>query len=178
MRFTKDGRFAYVTSQEEERVVVIDTSNHRIVANVPVGKLPHFIITSPDGRYLWGGNTGATEVYVIDTTTNTRVGVIPVGAKPQHIGFGTRGMFGPFAYVAVEDADEVVVIDTKPGGLRVVDRLKVPSKPSGIGASPEGGRIYVSVQGSDELHVIDTGTHRVIARIPVGIKPVGVVASF
>ena len=115
---------------------------------------------------------------MIDTATNQRVASVPVGAKPQHIGFGTRGMFGPFAYVAVEDADEVVVIDTKPGAIRVVDRLKVPSKPSGIGASPEGGRIYVSVQGSDEMLVIDTGTHRVIARVPVGIKPVGVVASF
>ena len=87
-------------------------------------------------------------------------------------------MSGLFAYVATEDADEVAVLDTKPGALKVVERLKIPSKPSGLGTSPEGGRIYVSVQGSDELHVIDTGTHRVIAKVPVGIKPVGVVASF
>ena len=52
------------------------------------------------------------------------------------------------------------------------------NKPSGVGASPEGGRIYVSIQGSDELYTIDTGTHRVIGKTPVGIKPVGVVASF
>jgi YVTN family beta-propeller protein len=88
-----------------------------------------------------------------------------------------RGMFGPFAYVALEDADEVVVIDTNPPAFKVVDRIKVASKPSGIGASSEGGRIYVSVQGTDELHVLDAGTHRVIARVPVGIKPVGVAPS-
>lgn len=178
IRFSKDGRYAYVTSQEDGQVVVVDTSNHQVVKSIPVGKLPHFIIASPDGRYLWGGNTGGREVYVIDTATNERVGWIEVGPKPQHIGFGMRGMFGPFVYVAVEDANEVVVIDTKPGEFRVVDRIKVGTKPSGIGASPEGGRIYVSVQGSDELHVLDTGTHRVIGRIPVGIKPVGVAASF
>ena len=156
---------------------MIDTSDHRVVRSIPVGKLPHYIIVSPDGRYLWGGNTGGTEVYVIDTATNERVGWIEVGAKPQHIAFAMRGMFGPFAYVAVEDADEVVVIETRPGELKVVDRIKVGQKPSGMTASPEGGRIYVSVQGSDELQVIDTGTHRVIGRVPVGIKPVGAAAS-
>jgi YVTN family beta-propeller protein len=178
VRFSKDGRYAYVTSQEDGRVIVIDTSNHQTVKSIAVGKLPHFIITSPDGQYLWGGNTGGREVYVIDMAKNERVGWIDVGSKPQHIGFGMRGMFGPFAYVAVEDADEVVVIDTTPGGYKVVDRIKVESKPSGIGASPEGGRIYVGVQGTDEVQVIDTGTHRVIARIPVGIKPVGVLPSY
>ena len=178
IRFRKDGRYAYVTSQEDGQVVVIDTSNHQIVKSIPVGKLPHFIIPSPDGRHLWGGNTGGSEVYVIDMETNERVGWIEVGLKPQHIGFGVRGMFGPFAYVAVEDANEVVVIDTKPGAFKVVERIKVGPKPSGIGSSPEGGRMYVGVQGSDELHVLDTGTHRVISRVPVGIKPVGVAASF
>lgn len=179
IRFSKDGRFAYVTSQEEGSVAVIDTSNHQIVKNIPVGKMPHYIIPSPDGQYLWGGATGGTEVYVIDTVTNERVETIVVGSKPQHIAFGVRGMFGPFAYVAVEGADEVVVIDaTKPGSSKIVDRIKVGSKPSGVGASPEGGRIYVGIQGSDEVYVIDTGTHRVIGKIPVGIKPVGIVASF
>jgi YVTN family beta-propeller protein len=179
IRFSKDGRYAYVTSQEEALVTVVDTSNHKVIKTIPVGKLPHYIIPSPDGRYLWGGSTGGTEVYVIDTTTNERVETIEVGSKPQHIGFGVRGMFGPFAYVAVEGADEVVVIDaTKPGASKIVDRIKVGNKPSGVGASPEGGRIYVSVQGSDEVYVIDTGTHRVIGKIPVGTKPVGVVASF
>lgn len=178
IRFSKDGRFAYVTSQEDGQVVVIDASNHQIVKTIPVGKLPHYIVPSPDGRYLWGGATGERHVYVIDMATNERVGVIEVGSKPQHIAFGVRGMFGPFAYVAVEDANEVVVIDAKPGDYKIVDRIKTGSKPSGVASSPEGGRIYVSVQGSDELYVIDTGTHRVIGKVPVGIKPVGVKASF
>jgi YVTN family beta-propeller protein len=177
VRLSRDGRFAYVTSQEDGRVNVIETATFKVVKSIEVGRLPHFIIVSPDGRYLWGGNTGGTEVYVIDMTTNERVATIPVGPKPQHIGFGVRGMFGPFAYVAVEDADEVVVIDAKPGAYKIVDRIKVSSKPSGIGASPEGGRIYVSTQGNDQLQVIDTGTHRVIGHVPVGIKPVGVVAT-
>lgn len=177
IRFSKDGRFAYITSQEDGQLVVIDTSNHQIIKRVPVGRLPHFILASPDGRYLWGGATGERHVYVIDMTTNTRVTTIDVGPKPQHIAFGVRGMFGPFAYVAVEDANEIVVIDARPGELKVVDRIAVGNKPSGVSASPEGGRVYVSLQGTDQMAVIDTGTHRVINRVPVGLKPVGIAVS-
>lgn len=178
IRFSRDGRFAYVTSQEDGQVLVIDTSSHRTVRSIPVGRLPHFIIPSPDGRHLWGGNTGGNEIYVIDTVTNQRVATIPVGPKPQHIAFGVRGMFGPFAYVAVEEADQVVVLDAKPGAYPIVDRIRIDGKPSGMASSPEGGRIYVSLQGTDQLAVIDTGTHRVIGRVSVGLKPVGVAVSF
>ena len=177
IRFSKDGRFAYITSQEDGQLVVIDTSNHQIIKRVPVGRLPHYILASPDGRYLWGVDTGERHVYVIDMTTNTRVTTIDVGPKPQHIAFGVRGMFGPFAYVAVEDANEIVVIDARPGELKVVDRIAVGNKPSGVSASPEGGRVYVSLQGTDQMAVIDTGTHRVINRVPVGLKPVGIAVS-
>lgn len=177
IRFGKDGRHAYITSQEDGQLVVVDTSNHQVVKTIPVGKLPHFILTSPDGRYLWGGATGERHVYVIDMTTNTRVKTIDVGPKPQHIAFGVRGMFGPFAYVAVEEANEVVVIDARPNELKIVDRIAVGSKPSGVSSSPEGGRVYVSLQGTDEMAVIDTGTHRVINKVSVGIKPVGIAVS-
>jgi YVTN family beta-propeller protein len=177
IRFSKDGGFAYITSQEDGQLVVIDTSNHKVVKTIPVGKLPHFILASPDGRHLWGGATGERHVYVIDMTTNTRIKTIDVGPKPQHIAFGVRGMFGPFAYVAVEDANEVVVIDARPGELKVVDRIAVGTKPSGVSASPEGGRVYVSLQGTDQLAVIDTGTHRVINKVSVGLKPVGIAVS-
>jgi YVTN family beta-propeller protein len=177
IRFSKDGRFAYITSQEDGQLVVIDTSNHQMVKTLPVGKLPHFILPSPDGRFLWGGATGERHVYVVDMTTNTRVATIDVGPKPQHIAFGVRGMFGPFAYVAVEDANEIVVIDARPGELKVVDRIAVGAKPSGVSASPEGGRVYVSLQGTDQLAVIDTGTHRVINKVSVGLKPVGIAVS-
>jgi YVTN family beta-propeller protein len=177
IRFSKDGRYAYITSQEDGQLAVVDTSNHQVVKTIPVGKLPHYILASPDGRYLWGGATGERHVYVIDMTTNTRVATIDVGPKPQHIAFGVRGMFGPFAYVAVEDANEVVVIDARPGALKVVDRIAVGNKPSGVSASPEGGRVYVGLQGTDQLAVIDTGTHRVIDKVSVGIKPVGIAVS-
>jgi len=177
VRFSRDGRFAYVTSQEDGRLLVVDTTNHQVVRSVAVGKLPHYIVIGPDGRYLWGGATGERHVYVIDTTTNARIATIDVGPKPQHITFGVRGMFGPFAYVAVEDANEVVVIDARPGEMKVVDRISVAGKPSGIHASPEGGRVYVTLQGTDELAVIDTGTHRVMTKVRVGLKPVGIAVA-
>jgi len=38
-------------------------------------------------------------------------------------------------------------------------------------------RIYVGNEGSNNLHVIDTGTNALLATVPVGIKPIRVVMS-
>ena len=44
LAFTPDGRFAYMTSQEEGRphgkVTVIDTASFEVVARIPVGARP------------------------------------------------------------------------------------------------------------------------------------------
>jgi len=61
--------------------------------------------------------------------------------------------------------------------IETATRSHARAKPSGVSASPEGGRVYVSLQGSDELAVSDTGTHRVINKVSVGLKPVGIAVS-
>ena len=178
IRFSKDGQYAYVTLQAEDSVEVIEVGTHRSLAKVPAGKTPHFLLPSPDGRYLWGGGTGGDDIYVIEVATNRRVGTLRVGAKPQHLAFAFRGMLGPLAYVATETPNEVVVVNADPDNLKIVERIAVGAAPNGVAADRIGTRLYVANQLDNTVSVIDTGTSRVIGTIPVGIKPVGVVASF
>jgi len=49
--------------------------------------------------------------------------------------------------------------------------------PSDAAFSPDGSRLYVSLQGSNALWVIDTASGTPIAQIPVGISPIGVWVS-
>ena len=71
--------------------------------------------------------------------------------------------------------------DKKPRGLgRGLGALldSAGRNPAGVSTpAVAGGRIYVSLQGTDQLVVIDTGTGRVIGQVAVGLKPVGVAAS-
>jgi len=173
LTFSRDGRFAYVSSQGERVVQVIDTSNHTILKNIPVGDNPHFLVLGPDGR-IWGTNTGRNDIYVIDPVTNEKVATFEVGAGPQQIAFGYRGLQGPNAYITVGDK-QVVVVSADVKNLRILDRIEVGQRPNGIWANREGTRLFVVHEISNDLRVIDAGTGRVIATVPVGQKPIRVV---
>jgi YVTN family beta-propeller protein len=49
--------------------------------------------------------------------------------------------------------------------------------PSGVAVAPDGGHVYVTNQGSDDVTVIETATDTVISRIPVGTSPLGVAVA-
>jgi len=174
--FSRDGRFAYVSNQGDKTVSVIEIASHRIIKTIPVGTNPHFLVLGPDGR-IWGTNTGGNDVYVIDPSTQEKVASIEVGPTPQQIAFGFKGMQGPNAYVTVGSLNKVVVISADPKNPEPRGQIDVGDRPNGIWANPEGTRLFVVHENSNDLRVIDTGTSQVIATVPVGRKPIRVVVS-
>jgi YVTN family beta-propeller protein len=174
--FSRDGRFAYVSNQGDKQVAVVETASHRIIKTIPVGANPHFLVLGPEGR-IWGTNTGGNDLYVIDPVTQEKVASIEVGPTPQQIAFGFKGIQGPNAYVTVGGLNKVVAISADPKNPRVVDEIAVGERPNGIWANPEGTRLFVVHEVSNDLRVIDTGTSQVIATVPVGRKPIRVVVS-
>jgi len=176
LTFSQDGRFAYVSNQGDKSVNVIDTTTHQIIKSIPVGANPHFLVLSPDGK-IWGTNSGGTDIYVIDPATQEKVGTFEVGPQPQQIAFAYKGMQGPNAYVTVGGANKVIAVSADPKNLRVVDQIDVGEGPNGIWANPEGTRLFVGHQISNDLRVVDTGSSKVIATVLVGRKPIRVVVS-
>jgi YVTN family beta-propeller protein len=176
LTFTRDGLFAYVSNQGDRTVTVIDTQTHRAVKSIPVGPNPHFLVLGPDGR-IWGSNTGADNIYVIDPATQAIVSTLPVGPAPQQIAFGYKGLAGPHAYVTVGGLNKVLVAAGEPGSMRIIEEIAVGERPNGIWANPQGTRLFVVHEGSNDLHVIDTGVGQVIAKVNVGRKPIRVVVA-
>jgi YVTN family beta-propeller protein len=176
LTFSRDGRFAYVSNQGDKTVEVIDTASHRVLKAIPVGTNPHFLVLGPDGR-IWGTNTGGTDIYVIDPATQDKIASINVGPSPQQIAFGFKGLQGPNAYVTVAGLNRVVVLSADPANLRILEQIDVGQRPNGISGNREGTRLFVVHERSNDLRVIDAGTSRVIATVPVGQKPIRVVVS-
>lgn len=176
LTFSRDGSYAYVSNQGDKTVTVLDTASYRVIKTIPVGSNPHFLTLGPDGR-IWGANSGGNDIYVIDPATQTKVASFEVGPNPQQITFAYKGMMGPNAYVTVSGANQVAVVSINNTRMQVVARIAVGDKPNGIMANTEGTRIYVGNEGSNDLRVIDTGSNELIATIPVGHKPIRVVAS-
>jgi YVTN family beta-propeller protein len=176
LAFSRDGRFAYVSNQGDRTVDVIDTTSHRVIKSIPVGANPHFLVLGPDGR-IWGANTGGDDIYVIDPSTQSMVASLRVGPAPQQLAFGFKGLAGPHAFVTVGGAGKVVAVSTNVGDLRILEEIAVGDRPNGIWANPQGTRMFVVHEGSNDLRVIDTGTSQVIATVGVGRKPIRVVVA-
>ena len=173
--FSRDGRYAYVTTKDKH-VNVIDTRAHQVIKRIPVAANPHFLVLGPDGR-IWGTNTGSNDIYVINTETNEIEATIEVGPAPQQIAFALKGTAGPNAYVTVAGINKVVVVNATSPTLSIREQIDVGEGPNGIWANRVGTKIYVGHTKSNNLMVIDTGTSQVLATVPVGRKPIRVVAS-
>ena len=176
LTFSRDGALAFVSNQGDKTVAIVETASHRIIKTIPVGNNPHFLVLGPDGR-IWGTNTGDDDIFIIDPAAQQKIATFKVGAEPQQIAFGYKGIVGPNAYVTVSSLNKVIVVSTDPKNLRILGQIDVGQRPNGIWSNPDGTRIYVGHETSNDLRVIDTGTSEVIATVPVGRKPIKVVVS-
>lgn len=78
----------------------------------------------------------------------------------------------PFAYIANNDSSDVSILDTVTN--TVVDTIPLaPGRARGAVLSPDGGKLYVTLQVTDTVAVVNTLTNAVITSIPIGPFPVG-----
>jgi YVTN family beta-propeller protein len=79
---------------------------------------------------------------------------------------------GTRLYVALDDTDEVAVVDI--ASRRVTAKARVAGAPTGIALDPAGERLFVTCRGGDRLAVLQARTLAETGSIPVGVGPIGV----
>jgi len=171
-RFSPEGTWAYVTSPIQGTVSVIDVASKKVVARVEVGERPTFIQVTSDGRRVWGTDTGGDEIFALDGSSNRLLGKLTVGKAPSHL-----AIVGDSLYVTVGGANEVAMVGDVGGQVSVKGRIKVGGRPRGIRPSPDGKRLYVTSEGTNDLHVIDIASQKIVGTVPVGRRPVAVVTA-
>lgn len=117
-------QFAYVTNATNDNIAVIDYRNGKILRHIQIkvdpkldafrGLLPFGITLSKDGSRLYVALLGFNAVAVIDTKTDQTLGLIPAG-------------WGPSRVKLSPDEKEMYIISSR-----------------GLGAGPNGGKIFVS----------------------------------
>jgi YVTN family beta-propeller protein len=63
-------------------VSVIDTDTNRVVATIPVHKLPYFIDVDAAGHRAYVANSGSNNVSIIDLDSRRELGVVGAGEQP------------------------------------------------------------------------------------------------
>jgi YVTN family beta-propeller protein len=80
---TLDGKYLYATLRKINKIVVVRTSDDKIVATIPQKGYPDLVTMEPTGRRALVTNRYADLVSVIDLASHTQVRTIPVGKAPH-----------------------------------------------------------------------------------------------
>ncbi len=137
MVLSLDGGLLYVVCESSDEVRVVDTQSGKVVATVPVGRVPRGIAASSDGSVLYVTDSWSDNVSVIDATKNKVVQTLPAGFEPTGV---VVDQPGTTLYVANRLSNDVSVIDLKTG--REIKRLLAGRGASYLASSPDGKWIY------------------------------------
>jgi YVTN family beta-propeller protein len=133
------------------------------------GSKPWMLRVAPDGKTVWVqvGLEGTN--VVLDTATMAVLQTAVVGKQPFINGFQPGGPHG----LVTHAADTFIAVIDRQG--REVKRIEVGTPQGEVSFTPDGATAFVTVPPADEVLAIDMAQLAIVARIPTGKQPLGVV---
>jgi len=152
----------YLAHQGASEVVVVDTTQQRVVATVPGVESVHGLALAPALGRLYAAAHSGSEVAVIDVASARVVARVPTGAGPDGMAYvSSAGRL--FVANAMGGGETVVEVATN----RALARVDVGDGPSDTEVDPSTGRVLVSASGSRQLVAVDPVSESVVARYPI-----------
>lgn len=168
-----DGRTAYVNHTSKSEVTVIDVRSRKVKDRI-TGLGSAFSsdqAISPDGKQLWVSHKLDGKISVVDLVHDKVVRVLATGPDTNHPQFADTRK-GKFVYLTMGGLDETWVYRRTSGAPTLVTKIKNNGHaPHGAWAAGDGSRMYVGLEKSDAVDVIDTATNKVIDTIATGQEP-------
>ncbi|HTH25478.1 MAG TPA: YncE family protein [Vicinamibacterales bacterium] len=160
------GRFDYLAVDSPAKrlylshgteVVVIDTATNTIVGRIPDTPGVHGIAIAPNGKgFITAGQEN--KVAIFDPKTMKVSMKVDTGANPDAIVYEPRHKE---IYSLNHTGKSVTVIDADSG--RVVTTIPLSGVAESGAADPDLGRVYVNIEDTSAVDVIDINTKKVIA---------------
>ena len=161
-------RFAFVSSEGDNNLVVIDLNTEKIVKTLPTGKTPHALAFTKDGKgYV--NNRGSKELTVID---GNKFEVIRTIALPATSILVALSPDDKILAVVYKDALKVSFLDTATD--TIIKTIAIGKEPDGVfkGAmmrhphwSKDGNVVYATDDVNNNIVKIDAKTAEIKATI-------------
>lgn len=142
---------------------IFDLKTLKVLGQVKTGENPDAIIYDPASHRVFTFNGRSKDATAFDAATGAIAGMIALGGKPEFAATDGKGKI----YVNMEDAGEVVEIDSRTLSLTKRYSLKPCEEPSGIALDREHHRVFSGCHNKI-MTVLDTQTGKVIAMVPIG----------
>jgi DNA-binding beta-propeller fold protein YncE len=194
--FTPDGK-VLVANYENDSVSLVDLATRKVDGErdlrpgksdrkkrgVAGGEFPYWIAVAGDKAYV--SSLRDREIDVVSLGADLKVARrIQVAGNPNRM---ILNRAGTTLYVAADNSDKVLLIDTKSDKLTAAIDMRAPqgwgangrlpgASPNGLALSPDEKTLYVTEGGSNAVAVVDlTGAPRLTGLIPTAWEPNAVV---
>jgi YVTN family beta-propeller protein len=147
--------------------------------HIEVNDRPLGMVLSPNRRMLavvTGSNFNPRALHLIDVNTRTVKQTIGIANSFVGVAFSPAGNR---IYVGGGASNDVKLFSSAPDGT-FAPAGTIPiagAAPSGLSLSADGARLYVALNMTHQVAVIDTATSTIVKRVPVGIYPYTTVVS-
>jgi DNA-binding beta-propeller fold protein YncE len=133
------------------------------------GEHPDAILFEPATRRVFTFNGRGKNATVIDALSADVVGTIPMGGKPEFAACDGSGR----VYVNNEDTSEILAISARTLQVEARWSLRPLEEPSGLAIDVRHNRLF-SVGRNKLAAVVDAGSGKVIATLPIGAGADGI----
>jgi len=142
------------------KAVVIDLDKEVVIGEIADTPGIHGIAIAPKPGRAFTSNGRENKVSIVDLKTLATISKVETGENPDAIYFEPQR---EEVYAFNGRSKSATVIDAKAG--KVVATIPLGGKPEF--AQADGGRVFVNLEDKNEVAVIDTAKHEVVARWPI-----------
>jgi len=154
----------FITAGRLDSVVVFDLATLQVTAKIKTDKNPDAILYDPISKRIFTFNGRGNSVTAIDAKTNEMLGNIPVSGKPEAAVSDGKGKI----FVNIEDKSTICKFDAKTLKVEAEWPLDTNKEPSGLAIDLKTNRLFSACSESKAIVVMDAGSGKVIASLPMG----------
>lgn len=164
-----DGRTAWVTLDDTDRVALVDVQDLAVRRYVSTGHSPHDVLVAPDGR-IWVTDWGGA-LHLLSPQGEV-VRSVPLGIEAHHLAFTPDGREGGSVN---HGTHRVYVLDVRT--LDVLASPRIHGAPHHLAITGDGRFAAVADHDNGTLVVFDVARRRPVGEVKVGPGPHGVWAA-
>jgi YVTN family beta-propeller protein len=174
-----DGSFDYVTFDPKAQrlfiardygVMAVDVASNHVIPKLVPGHDDSAVLLIPGTNEMMSTNWGSQTATVFDRTTGTVRAVVGTGKGPDAAVYDATHRH---AYVMNTESKDISVIDV--AQAKLVATIPLGTKPEAAVLDGKG-RLYVNLEATAQVAIIDTATNRVIGHhaLPGCVEPTAI----
>lgn len=160
----------FVSDGNTNSVKEFDLATGKVIKSIPVGKKPDSILHDAATGDIFVFNGDSDDVSVIDPAKGDVVGNIKLPNGPEFSQSDRKGKI----WVNMEESSSIAELDAKTRKLLRVIKLDGCDGPAPLAFDPVNRRLF-SGCGNKVMVVTDADAGKVVAKVPVGGDPDGIV---